>query len=50
MRTFLEITKSVARRLAIETAACVLFLALTGVLPALANPQLQASAAAWFQE
>lgn len=50
MRVFLAISKTFARRLAIEAAACVLFLALTGVLPALANPLLQASAAAWFQE
>ena len=38
MQALLWMTKLVAKRLAIETAACVLFLALAGVLPVLSNP------------
>lgn len=38
MATFLSITKITVRRLAIEAAACALFLALAGVLPVLSNP------------
>jgi len=38
MQALLSMTKMVAQRLAIETAACVLFLALAGVMPLLSNP------------
>lgn len=38
MSAFLSMTKVAARQLAIETAACLLFLALVGVLPVLSNP------------
>ena len=37
MQALLWMTKLVAKRLAIETAACVLFLALAGVMPVLSN-------------
>jgi|APAra7269096870_1048528.scaffolds.fasta_scaffold10936_2 hypothetical protein len=38
MQAFLSMSKMVAKRLAIETTACVLFLALAGLIPVLSNP------------
>jgi|GEM_PF-2764430 len=38
MQAFMSMSKMVAKRLAIETTACVLFLALAGLMPVLSNP------------
>jgi hypothetical protein len=38
MQAFMSMSKIIAKRLAIETTACVLFLALAGLMPVLSNP------------
>jgi hypothetical protein len=38
MKTFRTMTQEIAHRLAVETAACALFLVLAGAMPFLSNP------------